>query len=232
MMGFAGCAHKGPDPWEKMNRGIFWFNEKADQYVLEPVATGWNWVLPEIIQKGLRNFFHNLKMPVVLANDILQLKPAAAGWDLTRIVTNSVFGLGGFIDVASIEKLPKNDEGFGQTLGYWGIPKGPYLVLPLLGPSTPRQAVGFAADTAGNIPAWFIPFWVSATATGVNVTNTRAYYLEEVDQNRMDAFDYYIFMRDAYLENLEKKVRDSAGLDEEADADLYYFDDEEELEDE
>jgi len=240
-----GCAH-GPDPWEPFNRKVFAFNETADRYAVEPVARGWDFVVPGFLQTGLRNFFDHLELPVVLANDLLQLKPKAAAHDLLRLVTNTVFGLGGFIDVASREEVPKNDEDFGQTLGVWGVPRGPYLVLPLMGPSTPRQAAGMAVDSAGSVYSYFVPVYVSVAANGVNLVNLRAIYLEEVDQARREAFDYYVFVRNAYLQNLRARTLDgSAGAggagggeggesgvepsreatDEDAE-DLYYFDEE------
>lgn len=230
----AGCAHgtnasrtdAERDPWEPMNRGTFAFNEKFDQWVFEPVATGWDFVVPELVQEGLQNFFENLTMPLVIANDVLQLKPSAVSEDLARLVANTVFGLGGFIDVASREGIAKNQEGFGQTLGWWGVPPGPYLVLPFLGPSTPRQTVGLVADSFGAIYPWFAPIWVSFAANGIDLVNLRSIYLEEVRQNRADAFDYYIFVRNAYLQNLEKKTRDADEIEPEIEDDLYYFDDE------
>lgn len=210
-----------------MNRGTFAFNEKFDQWLFEPVATGWDFAVPEIVQEGLRNFFENLAMPVVIANDVLQLKPTAAGEDLMRFLVNTVFGLGGFIDVASREGIAKNDEGFGQTLGWWGVPPGPYVVVPFLGPSTPRELVGLGADSMGAIYPWFAPIYVSFVANGVELVNLRSIFLEEVRQNRADAFDYYVFIRNAYLQNLEKKTRDVDELEPETEDDLYYFDDEE-----
>jgi phospholipid-binding lipoprotein MlaA len=220
----SGCA--STDPWERMNRKTFAFNEAVDQYALEPVAKGWRVVTPQILRTGLRNFFDHLGMPVVLLNDVLQLKPIAVADDLTRIVTNTVFGLGGFIDVASREKVPKHDEDFGQTLGVWGTPSGPYFVIPFLGPSTPRDAFGLLVDTFSAPQSYFIPFWASASAFGVRIVNLRSEYIEEIDQNRGESLDYYVFLRSAYLQNRRKKVEDAVDPPEEAEEDLYYFDDE------
>jgi phospholipid-binding lipoprotein MlaA len=218
------CASTGPDPLERSNRKVFWFNEKVDRYALEPVAKGWDAAIPERAQLALRHFFENLQMPIVMANDILQLKPRAVLDDVLRLLTNTTFGLGGFLDVASREGIPLNDEGFGQTLGWWGVPEGTYLMLPFLGPSTPRQLVGTAADAAGSVPSYFIPLWASVASRSVDILNTRARYLEEVDQNRHDAFDYYLFVRDAYLNNLRKRVADGEAEPEQEDEDdLYYF---------
>ena len=224
-----GCASNGVvDPWEKMNRGTFAFNEGADRYVIAPVATAWDVVIPEFVQTRIRNIFDHLRMPVILVNDVLQGKSVAVSDDLARLLINTVFGLGGLFDVASVADVPKNDEGFGQTFGYWGIGQGPYLVLPILGPSTVRSAVGLAMDTTAAPHSYFIPFWASATSTGVRILNLRAYYLEEIEQNRRDAFDYYIFMREAYLQNLKESVNDgpNATPATEDEDDLYYFDEE------
>ncbi|MGH0036760.1 MAG: MlaA family lipoprotein [Myxococcota bacterium] len=231
----AGCAQTPSaslsdadrDPWEPMNRGTHAFNEKFDQWVFEPIAIGWDFVVPELVQEGLQNFFENLAMPVVIANDVLQLKPSAVGEDLLRLFANTVFGLGGFIDVASRVEIAKNDEGFGQTLGWWGVPPGPYLVLPFLGPSTPREVAGLGVDSMGAIYPWFVPIYVSFVANGVELVNLRSVYLDEIRQNRADAFDYYVFIRNAYLQNLEKKTRDAEETPAEVEEDLYYFDDEE-----
>lgn len=218
-----GCA--STDPWEAVNRKTFAFNEGVDEYALEPAAKGWRVVTPQILRTGLRNFFDNLNMPVVLLNDLLQLKPIAVADDLTRIVTNTVFGLGGFIDVASRENVPQHDEDFGQTLGVWGMPSGPYLVLPFFGPSNPRDAVGLLVDTFSAPYSYFIPLWANASAFGVRIVNLRSEFIEEIDQSRSESLDYYVFLRSAYLQNRRMKVEDRVDPPEEAEEDLYYFDD-------
>jgi phospholipid-binding lipoprotein MlaA len=229
-----GCAHTGPDgarstsdPWERMNRGTFAFNEGFDQYLLGPVASGWDFVMPDILERGLLNFFSNLRMPVTIANDILQLKPKAVGQDLLRVVENSVWGMGGFIDIASMEGVPRNDEDFGQTLGYWGVPNGPYFVIPVLGPSSARMTVGLAADTFTLVHVWFIPFYASTIMTVVDAINLRAHFDAEIRAGRRDAFDFYIFMREAYLHNLEMRVRDGQVVELEEYDDHYYWEEDE-----
>jgi len=224
-----GCATPPEsDPWENMNRKIFVFNEAVDAYALEPVATAWDFVFPDFVQIGIRNIFAHTNTPIVMAHDVLQGKPAAAGVDLVRFIANTIFGFGGLVDVASMDGVPKNDEDWGQTLGVWGIESGPYLMLPFFGPSTPRGTVGLAADTFSSPHSYYIPFWANAMLTGTKLINTRAYYLEEIDQSRADAFDYYIFVRDAYLQNRRSKLNDSSEQEPEDDDDLYYFDDFEE----
>jgi phospholipid-binding lipoprotein MlaA len=225
--GLVGCA--GKDPWERMNRGTFWFNERADDYVIAPAARGWDWAVPDTAQTGLRNFFSNLRFPINFVNNLLQLKPLDAGEDLSRFLVNMTVGVLGFVDVASKIDVPKNDEDFGQTLGSYGMPAGPYLVLPLLGPSSGRDAPSLAVDAATQPLTHVLPLAATAGMRVTEVVNLRAYYDEEIVQSRKDAFDYYIFRRDAFLDNREHRVRDRDPDAEEADEeddDLYFPEDE------
>ncbi len=236
-----GCATKeNPDPWEPMNRGIFAFNETLDKYAIEPVAKGWDFVLPEIVQTGIGNFFDNLNMPIVFANDVLQAKPGAAFFDLVRLVYNTTFGLAGLIDIATMVEIPRNDEDFGQTLGYWGLSSGPYLVLPIFGPSTVRDGTGLLVDSAARSFGYITPFWSGVVGlsgaettgatigtTAIELINLRARFLEEIASSRADAFDYYVFVRNAYLQNRRAKVNDQPETSAEDDEDLYFFEDDE-----
>ena len=229
-LALVGCATpQNPDPWEPMNRATFTFNDTVDRYALEPVARGWDYVVPEIAQTGLDNFFRNLGTPIILLNDILQAKPRAAAWDVLRMLYNTTFGLAGFIDIATMVEMPRNDEDFGQTLGYWGVPPGPYLVVPLLGSYTIRDGSGAVVDSFTQPAYWFIPFVASVGLTGTNLLNQRAMLLEEIAESRADAFDFYAFVRNAYLQNRRARVadrKDEPVLDEEEAEDLYFFDDE------
>lgn len=241
----AGCATpERPDPWEPMNRGIFAFNEALDRYALEPVATVWDYVLPGFVQTGINNFFVNLNMPIVFANDVLQAKPMAAIEDLTRFLQNAVFGLGGFIDIATMVEIPQNDEDFGQTLGYWGVPAGPYLMVPILGPYTLRDGFGEIVDTGAASYIYYNIFWfdvaglngaetfgASVGVKGLELLNLRAIYLEEIEESRKDAFDYYVFIRNAYLQNRRAKVLDETSASAEDESELYFFDEDEDEED-
>ena len=162
----------------------------------------------------------------------------AALEDLTRFLQNSIFGLAGFIDIASMVDIPENDEDFGQTLGYWGVPPGPFLVVPILGPYTLRDGFGDIVDTSATAYAYFNPFWfdvvglngletfgASVGVKALELLNLRAIYLEEIEGSRRDAFDYYIFVRNAYLQNRRAKIldqTDEAVVDEE---DLYFNED-------
>lgn len=240
-----GCATpEQPDPWEPMNRRIFAFNEKVDQYALEPAATAWDFVVPGFAQTGLRNFFDNLRTPTLFANDVLQAKPKAAFYDVLRFVYNSVFGLAGFIDIGTMVDMPKSDEDFGQTLGVWGVPPGPYLMMPLFGPYTIRSGAGQAVELAATSYLYWTPFWygvaglngletfgASSGLRGSELLNLRAIYLEEIEASRRDAFDYYVFVRNAYLQNREAKVLDKTDAPAASDEELYFLDDPEDGDD-
>src|SRR5688572_26977733 len=142
----AGCAHSPAydpqDPLEKVNRAVFGFNEKADQYVLKPVAKGYDKITPQPVRRGIANFFDNLFYPTVIVNDLLQAKLKQGAFDLGRFVVNTTVGVVGIFDVATGWGMEKHEEDFGQTLGYWGVGPGWYLMLPLLGPSDNRDLVG------------------------------------------------------------------------------------------
>lgn len=216
------------DPLETMNRGIFWFNEKCDQWVLEPVAIGWDWVMPDPFQRGIRNFFDNLSAPRRIVNDLLQGKPRKAGNDLGRFAINTAFGMLGFFDPAGEHGFAPADEDFGQTLGVWGSPPGPYLMLPLFGASNPRDAVGLAADTLLTPEFYFIPYYGSYPGAAVRIINTRSLVLEQIRAERASAFDFYAAVRSAYTQYRANQVRDRVvePEDQNADEDLYILEDE------
>jgi phospholipid-binding lipoprotein MlaA len=210
----------GPDPWRNTNEKVFRFNERFDKSLLEPVAKGYDTVMPTLFQTMIGTFFENLTVPRTFVNDLLQGKPVAAAQDLGRLSVNILGGLVGFVDVASEIGIPKNDEDFGQTAGRWGAGPGPYLVIPFVGPYNVRDALATPFDIATN-PSTF----VNATgATVVRVVNTRAQYLEEIEQARKDSIDFYVFQRDAFLTSREREVLD--GKTPEIDDDLYELDDE------
>jgi phospholipid-binding lipoprotein MlaA len=182
------------DPWEGFNRTVFKVNDKVDQYALRPVAQGYKKVTPQPVQDSVTNFFYNI------ANNLLQLKIADAVSDLMRMVINTVFGVGGLFDVATLAKLPKHDQDLGLTLGYYGVPAGPYLVLPLFGPSTVRDAVGTAGDTFVNPITYVNPAGLSWGLYGVKLISTRANLLGATDLIEGAAIDRYSFVRNAYLQ--------------------------------
>jgi len=198
------------DPWIGFNRKIFWFNDELDTHVLAPVATGWDTVAPKPVQRSLSNFFGNLRFPVDLLNNLLQGKGISAAKTVGRFTVNTVLGAGGFLDPASEIGLGPEQEDFGQTLGVWGVPPGPYLVLPVLGPSSARDAPALAVDSAAAITPFFIDGWILVGARVVDVINARAQFLKAVQEDKAASLDYYVFVRNAYLQRREALVQDRA----------------------
>ncbi len=212
------------DPLERMNRGIFWFNDGLDRYFLEPVAKGWDFVMPDAVQRSLRNVYDNARFPVNFANNVLQVKPNGAASELFRFLINTSVGLGGLFDPATALGLTAHREDFGQTLGRWGVPQGPYLVLPLLGPSNPRDGIGMAVDSAARVYPWFLPLWINAAISAPDVLNRRALRIDEIAAEREAAFDWYVAVRNAYVQYRRNQVHDREEEPEEDDDDLYYPD--------
>lgn len=199
------------DPWESFNRPVFRFNDKLDTYALRPVAKGYQAVTPQFVEDGVHNVFRNIGDVGNLANNLLQGKLRDAGVDGSRLIFNTTFGLLGFFDVASEMGLQRNDEDFGQTLGVWGVGSGPYLVLPLLGPSSVRDA-GAKIPESYIGPYGYIDHVPSRNLVrAVNVIDTRAALLSA---ERMISGDKYIFIRNAYLQNREFRVRDGEVVDD------------------
>jgi phospholipid-binding lipoprotein MlaA len=188
------------DPIESVNRKIFWFNDKLDVYVLEPTAKAWHWVLPDRVETSITNFFYNLRFPIHTLNDLLQGKLKDAGIDVGRFLVNTTVGVAGFFDPATGWGLPMHWEDFGQTLGWWGVGPGPYIVLPILGPSDLRDGGGLIVDSAASVTPFFVDTYILLGARAVEIVNTRALYLEEVRKAKESAFDYYVFVRNAYLQ--------------------------------
>jgi phospholipid-binding lipoprotein MlaA len=214
------------DPFESYNRSIHDFNQGFDQAVASPVARGYQKLMPPWASQGVTNFFGNLDDVYGLANDLLQFKLRQAVTDASRIVINSTLGIFGFIDVASQLALPKNHEDFGQTLGYWGVPSGPYFVLPFFGPSTIRDSVGMAIDYRYFDPTilYVRHFNTRAALFLTDVVDTRANYLHVSDLLKTAALDPYIYTREAYLQRRQYYVYD--GEPPMDDFDDKYFDDE------
>ena len=218
----SGCAsltsQKENDPLEPINRGVYQFNKQADKYVIEPVAKGYQFIMPEVIDRGISNFFRNLDDVVVFVNDVLQLKLNQATSDAGRFLVNSTVGVLGFMDVATDMGLPKHNEDFGQTLGVWGVPTGPYLVLPFFGPSSPRGLGGLVGDTAMN-PVSYISLFVPYVSTGLFVINTvdkRADNLgTEKTADEAAVFGRYEFFRDTYITKRKSLMLDGNVPEEE-----------------
>ena len=202
------------DPWEPMNRGLFWLNDGLDRYAIEPVSKAWDYVLPDFVQRSLRNAFENLRFPIVFFNDLFQWKPKEAGQDLARFVLNTTVGIGGLLDPASTIGLKMRNEDFGQTLGYWGVPPGPYLMLPFFGPSSVRDGCGLIVDSGFRAIGFFIPFWVSITMQAVDTLNRRSLIREQIESERRAALDWYAAVRSAYTQYRENQVQDKRGAAE------------------
>jgi len=210
------------DPWEPFNRRIFWFNDKVDSYVLEPTAKGWNFVVPNEIQTCLSNFFYNLRFPIQTVNDLLQGKVQRAATDVGRFFVNTTVGVAGFFDPASSVGLDLQWEDFGQTLGWWGVGTGPYLVLPLLGPSDIRDGGGLIFDTAASITPFFVNGYYLFAARSVDLINTRAVYADTIEKAKESSIDYYTFVRNAYLQRRAALIRDQEAATAETQEDLYH----------
>lgn len=203
----AGCAGPNPrDPYEGYNRAMFKFNDTVDTYALKPVATVYRDVTPSFVQTGVGNFFGNLSDAWSGVNNLLQGKGGDGMTDITRFALNSTLGVLGLFDVATPAGLEKHKEDFGQTLGVWGLEPGPYLVLPLLGPSTVRDTVALPADFAGNIWRYKEPTHVRNIGAGINLIDTRASLLDAGNLLEDASLDRYEFLRDGYLQRRENQV--------------------------
>ena len=236
VLALTGCAAtRGPepsaaerDPIEGVNRKIFWFNDKVDVYVLEPTAKGWRWATPEFVRTGVGNFFTNLRFPVVTANDLLQGKPKSAFYDFVRFATNTTLGFMGFGDPATAIGLARHDEDFGQTLGVWGVPSGPYLVIPFLGASSVRDASGLAVDTALSVTPFFVDGLILFGARVVDIVNFRSTVIDEVRHAKEASVDYYSFVRDAYFQRRAALISDESTMSRQLQNDIYFPYEEEE----
>lgn len=197
-----GCA-TGPganpsDPLEPFNRAMFGFNEGVDRAVLKPVATAYRDVTPQPVRTGVTSFFGNISDVWAIVNNLLQGKGEFAADSLARVTTNTLWGLGGIFDVATELKIPKHSEDFGQTLGVWGVGSGPYLVLPLLGPSTVRDTAGLVVDSQLDLVTQASNVRVRNSLTTLRVVNVRANLLGAGDVLDQAALDKYSFTREIY----------------------------------
>ncbi|MBN3810199.1 VacJ family lipoprotein [Paraburkholderia sp. Ac-20347] len=208
----SGCAtgpdRKPGDPFEPANRAIFTFNDALDTHIAQPIAKGYQKVTPQPIRQAITNFFSNLGDVSNFANDLLQLKITDATEDLMRLAMNSTFGLGGLIDFATPAGLPKHHQDFGLTMGHYGVPAGPYLVLPVFGPSSVRDGIGMGVDVKFNIlnyiePAVRNPMYIA------QFVSARADLLGATDLLQQAALDKYSFVRDAYRQQRQSLIRGS-----------------------
>ena len=218
------------DPWEPLNSKIFDFNWKLDQWILKPVAKGYNYVVPNIVQVGVSNVFYNSRVTPRFLNNVFQGKFKGAGIEVGRFLINTTVGIGGFFDVAQhYFKLTTPEEDLGQTLGFYGVKPGPYLMIPLLGPYTVRDLAGYVGDIALNpiywliIPAWHnsdaiptvvdideraLTYGISIGARATEVVNERSLNLEKFQGVEESTLDLYAAVRNAYLQKRAKAIRE------------------------
>jgi phospholipid-binding lipoprotein MlaA len=223
LLGCCGCAAKAGgaspvaaadadadnDPAEAVNRAIFKANVAADHAVIRPVAQAYVDHVPETVRQGVHNAMQNLKEPAIAVNDLLQGHVAQAWQSVRRLAVNTTVGAGGFVDVAKKWGLPPHSADFGQTLAVWGVGEGPFVELPLLGPSNPRDALGTAVDLALN-PLTFVggaPATYANVATGgAGAVDTRAQHLKDLDELERNSLDYYAELRSVYRQHRDAEI--------------------------
>ncbi|MGD9981153.1 MAG: VacJ family lipoprotein [Hyphomonadaceae bacterium] len=197
----AAAAPTHGDPWEGLNRDLYAFHEGVDKAVIEPVARGYRAVTPGPVRGGVRNFLRNLRGPVIFANDVLQGEIGRAGATAGRFAINTTIGIAGIFDPATSMGLERHDEDFGQTLAVWGVPSGPYIFVPLLGPSTVRDSAGRIVDVAFDPLRW-ADFEDVDTARGARTVTAgiaaRESVIEAVDDVRENSLDPYVSIRSSY----------------------------------
>ncbi len=211
-----GCATNGNprDPLEPVNRAVYKFNDGVDKLVIKPAAEFYRDVLPPFVRTGVSNFFSNINDVIVALNNLLQGKIPAAINDIGRILVNTTLGVLGVMDPATELGVEKNNEDFGQTLGYWGFGSGPYLVIPLLGPSSMRDAVGMVGDWKTDPLTYVDPTRSRNQLYGLYFVSRRSELLEASKILETAALDPYEFLRDAYLQRRRNLVHDGNPPDE------------------
>jgi phospholipid-binding lipoprotein MlaA len=205
-----GCA-TGPntnpvDPMEPLNRAVFGINDGLDRALIKPVATVYDRVVPSPIQTGVENFFGNISDVWSVANNALQFKPQETLETFLRVSVNTVFGLGGVLDIGSEMGIPKHSQDFGQTLGVWGFKAGPYLVLPIFGPSSVRDTVGTVVGTQADLVSNLKRVPVRNSLTALRVLDKRAALLGTTNALDEAALDKYTFARDVYLRRRDASI--------------------------
>lgn len=199
------------DPLEPMNRAIFQFNELADKVVLRPAAVGYNTVVPNGVRIGIRNFLNHIRSPITILNALLQGEGVRARETFGRFMTNTILGLGGLIDIASDAGIPQHYEDFGQTLAVWGVEPGPYLMLPLMGPSNFRDGIGYGIDGVVDPFGYLIRKEYGLEGVGVrytlNAVDWRATNLKTIDELRNSSLDFYATVRSAFRQRRAHDIR-------------------------
>ncbi len=199
------------DPYERMNRNVYAFNDVVDKAAVKPVAKGYKKLIPEGPRLCASNMFSNLGEPYTAVNNLLQGKPKAMFQDIGRLLLNSTLGIGGCVDVASAWGIPKHQEDFGQTLAVWGVPSGPYVVLPVLGPSTVRDALSKPVDFLANPIGYVTNVPLRNSLQGYKMLDTRTNLLEASDVVDRSALDPYVMVRDAWLQRRLAQIKDEDG---------------------
>lgn len=212
VLALQGCATvktaDARDPWESMNRSVYRFNDVVDNVAIKPAAQLYAKVLPSFVRTGVSNFLGNLGDVWSMANSALQLKGQATAETFMRINVNTFFGLGGLLDVATEMRLEKRREDFGQTLGYWGVKPGPYVVLPLLGPSTLRDTLALPLDMQGDVSRQISNEATRNALTVTRVLDIRSGLLQTVDVVKAASLDPYSFVRDGFLQKRRNDIYD------------------------
>lgn len=214
IIGLTGCASQGraerernPDPFEPANRAIYRINDIGDRYVAKPVAKAYERMLPRAFRLGANNFLENLRYPITIVNDFLQGKVRQGGADIARFAINSTVGLLGIFDPATEIGLRANDEDFGQTLAVWGVPQGPYLMVPVFGPYTLTHGLGALVDTQASLMTQYPDSSLTGKVGGWYLVHKR-YRILGADEEVQRAFDPYLFIRDAYLQYRRFQIYD------------------------
>ncbi len=208
--GVVGCAstHNPQDPLERFNRRMFQFNDAVDNVAVKPAAIIYRSMTPSFVQTGVGNFFGNLADVPTLVNNVLQGKLEDSLTDFMRVALNTTMGLGGVLDIASEAGLQKHREDFGQTFGKWGVAPGPYIVLPVFGPSTLRDTLAMPIDMSADPWTYAYPVHLRNTGTAIRLIDQRAALLDASTLIEEAALDRYEFIRDAYLQRRENRVFD------------------------
>lgn len=205
-----GCASGDQrsdfDPLEDYNRAIFFLNSGLDMILFEPLATGWDFFVPDPVQDSLSNFFTNLMFPVYFVNNLLQGEPGYAFDELGRFIINSTVGGAGFTDIAAKWGIEPHREDFGQTLGVWGVDPGPFFMLPVLGPTNFRDGFGFVVDGFAAPQNYFLDPAILGAASGVNFINEKSRNLKLIEAFKESALDPYVALRDAYFQKRQDDV--------------------------
>ena len=208
------------DPWQGLNRAVYRFNDVIDKAAVKPTAKAYRKITPQWLRTGVGNFFNNLELPWTIVNQLLQGKPKLMALDTCRLVVNSTVGLGGVIDVASRLELPADEEDFGQTLAVWGVPSGPYVMLPFFGPSSLRDGPGRGVDYFGRPLRYLdIPWETQLALNGVNVISSRERLLS-VEGTLESAYDKYGVLRDVWVQQREYAIFDGNPPEEPLDPEL------------